>query len=396
MRTLLLSARYSDNLGDGVIGDCLEWMIQHLRPDSEVTHVDIAPRVKFSPRDASRVSPSKRLFYSLPNSLRALAVLAAWPIQRHRLSTLWDGAFGLPSHSGRCAIIAGGQLVSDVALNFPLKIGYASKRLAAEDIPVGVFAAGVSANFSKLGRALFERAFTRADLRWFGARDNDSFANVRSAFSLGEGVSHLTIDPAIWSSDAYGITKKKSGRRTVGVGVAHPAELGAHIPGGTTNAEEMIEFFHSLTPILLRQGIKPVLFNNGSAEDSYFTEQVAQHLRSSGIEIDVAARPTTPRELVDTISRFDSLIAHRLHSNIIGYALGIPTVGMRWDRKVEAFFVETGRTGYCLEALDPEIASQCLLRAVSCADSEVDAERLRELKTFAMANLESLMRTLES
>jgi polysaccharide pyruvyl transferase WcaK-like protein len=394
MKTFLLSARYSDNLGDGVIGDCLEWMIRRIRPGNEIIHMDVAARREFSPRDATKVSPAKRVFYSLPMPLRPLAVLLAWPLQRSRLSSAWEETLSSRHRPGQvCAIVAGGQLISDVALNFPLKINFASRQLSSIKCPVAIFAVGASSEISPLGRRLFQRAFDQIDLRWVGARDRDSLKNLQ-AFEL-KPEPRLTIDPAVWAKDAYQIGRKVDQGNVVGIGIAHPDELSAHVSEGASLArDDFVEFVRALVGHISPY-CKTVLFNNGSAEDELFTKYIASKLYSNGFEIEVAARPETPRALVETISQFDVVVAHRLHSNIIGFSFGIPTIGMRWDKKVESFFMESGRSDYFLPFLDAAAAGDLIRRAISRTDAEADQERLQKLKSFAMTELELLIQAVE-
>jgi Uncharacterized conserved protein len=394
MKTFLLSARYSDNLGDGVIGDCLEWMIRRIRPGNEIIHMDVAARREFSPRDATKVSPAKRVFYSLPMPLRPLAVLLAWPLQRSRLSSAWEETLSSRHRPGQvCAIVAGGQLISDVALNFPLKINFASRQLSSIKCPVAIFAVGASSEISPLGRRLFQRAFDQIDLRWVGARDRDSLKNLQ-AFEL-KPEPRLTIDPAVWAKDAYQIGRKVDQGNVVGIGIAHPDELSAHVSEGASLArDDFVEFVRALVGHISPY-CKTVLFNNGSAEDELFTKYIASKLYSNGFEIEVATRPETPRALVETISQFDVVVAHRLHSNIIGFSFGIPTIGMRWDKKVESFFMESGRSDYCLPFLDAAAAGDLIRRAISRTDAEADQERLQKLKSFAMTELELLIQAVE-
>ena len=41
-----------------------------------------------------------------------------------------------------------------------------------------------------------------------------------------------------------------------------------------------------------------------------------------------------------------AVVGHRLHANILAYRLGLPCVGLGWDRKLESFFAETDRSAY--------------------------------------------------
>lgn len=393
---VLCTLRYSDNLGDGVIGDSLAWMLGQVRPGWTVGHFDLAGRTGFAPRDAVALSPAKRLFYALPAPLRACAMRLAWPRLRRRVSAAWEAGARRPGYR---MIVGGGQVVSDIALNFPLKFDLLSRRLAADAAPVAVYAVGVSSSFSAAGRRLFQDAFDRLDLRWFGARDADSLGHLRARFSLAPCSPRKTIDPAVWAADAYGVARAANARPRIGIGVAHPLELGAHASAPGAHGEDAaFAFLEALVRGLAARGLAPVLFNNGSAEDQLFTDKVAARLRAAGAAgFDMAARPRVPAELVSTIAGFDAIVAHRLHANIVAFSLGIPAVGMRWDRKVESFFAETGRGGYCIGSFADAGAALALVeRALGGHRAAQDAARLAELKAFAMAELELLAQALDA
>ena len=51
----------------------------------------------------------------------------------------------------------------------------------------------------------------------------------------------------------------------------------------------------------------------------------------------------TPCDFLNEISYFDRLISFRLHSHILAFALGIPSVAIRWDEKITDFFKKINR-----------------------------------------------------
>lgn len=382
------SLRYSDNLGDGVIGDCLQYMINVLIPDASVTHLDIAGRTGFSPRSAERVTRWKRAFYALPEITRSSTILITWPfVYRPRILNAWRSSRPATPY---IFIVAGGQIVSDIALNFPLKFGLVSKLVARDASPAAIFAAGVSSSFSKLGRALFQRSFDRLRPHYFGVRDARSLANSRM-FTLTPSSLRRSIDPAVWASEAYGITRATKGVPRIGIGIAHPRELAVHLPGSRGMEEESAYAFLERVVLRVRErGYEPVLFNNGSAEDALFMRHVSTRLTAThGPVCHESARPLVPRDLVSCISGFDVVVAHRLHANILAYSLQIPSIGIEWDSKVRSFFRETQREDWCLPA--SVNAAQVSSMIDAALATPMNSQRLTELKDLAMSELRILL-----
>ncbi len=71
-------------------------------------------------------------------------------------------------------LIGGGNLISDIDLNFPLKIEALSLELKEMGIPVGLMAVGVADNWTPWGERLFRAAFSQLELAAVFVRDAKS------------------------------------------------------------------------------------------------------------------------------------------------------------------------------------------------------------------------------
>ena len=60
----------------------------------------------------------------------------------------------------------------------------------------------------------------------------------------------------------------------------------------------------------------------------------------------IAPKPTDADQLVNRIKTYKAVAASRLHANIIATSLGIPTVGIVWNKKLTRFseFIQTAST----------------------------------------------------
>ena len=102
-------------------------------------------------------------------------------------------------------------------------------------------------------------------------------------------------------------------------------------------------------------------------------------------EVKVSQRCYNPKELVDLIAEFSGIISHRLHANIVANALGIPSVALTWDKKVQSYFDLIDRGDCCFKDTSPPNEIVARLR---CALQEgISEESLARLKKTSLEKL---------
>ena len=85
--------------------------------------------------------------------------------------------------------------------------------------------------------------------------------------------------------------------------------------------------------------------------------------READIENKIITSPENAQELINTISKFKGIIAGRLHANIIGYSLGIPSIGIVWNNKCKLWGETIGYPERFFEInkfIPQKIVNQCL------------------------------------
>jgi polysaccharide pyruvyl transferase WcaK-like protein len=341
MRIAILNVRYSSNLGDGAIAECLELALQKFGRVSSVHSVDLAGRTEYGGGTGRLRRIVMPVLDRMPRPMRHAATQQLLSIQINRARADWQSA--LSAVDG--IVIGGGQLFADADLNFPRKI-MAALDAAPAGVPFALFGVGVSRGWSPTGRRMFRRILTDRRLAAIYVRDGRSAgALVDQAGPLGVPVA-LTSDPALLAAAVYGPANARTGRPRIGLGLIHPAiqklHAGGGVPGGAT-------FFAEVAAALSEQG-DVCLFTNGASEDEAVSAEVAALLAARGIAHEVCPAPRTPADLAAMIAGFDVLTAHRLHANIIGAALGVPTVGLVWEDKVAAFYEAMGAPDRALPA----------------------------------------------
>ena len=58
--------------------------------------------------------------------------------------------------------------------------------------------------------------------------------------------------------------------------------------------------------------------------------------------------PECPKELVNLIGQFKSIVSFRLHSHIIAAALDVPSIALVWDQKLRFYFEKIGHGERCM------------------------------------------------
>lgn len=380
VKIFLVSARYSDNLGDGVIGDCVEHVIRRDHPGVDVYHVDIAGRKEFAPR--THVGLQKKVFYLAPGFVKPLMTKAAWPFVFDKKIEASCSAFH-GARGGR-VVFCGGQVVSDIALNFPLKIRKICQIAKRNSLDISFSSVGASRNWSREAKNIFCGIFSDPSVKHISVRDHDSAANLASY-----GVkAQVAVDPAVWASDVYGsIHGENVDKKLIGVGISSPHELAAHSDGGMFGIEGHIKFWTDLIGCLRSMNFRCAIFNNGSIEDDEFMRLVASRL-GAGDDLKVLDRPKYPADLGRAIGMFDGIISHRLHANILAFSYGIPSISLKWDKKVASFAEIIDRSDSCL-SVESGAISVAKKMAIDIAefDSILANKKLQQLRAMYSAEI---------
>ncbi|GEM_PF-4520379 len=340
---------FSPNLGDGVIADCMGLLVE--RAGAEPVHVDLSGKSEWSDsytiRTAGMAPVVRRAARAMiPTSVRASMREREWLRGTHN-----DLAARVASASRECdaAIIGGGQLLIDNMLRFPMKIRSACAGLRDSGITkVAILGCGVGHQWSGRAKSILNEAFESMDLVWVGVRDPKSCDVIRGVLPNHSDRAHWSTDVAVWSDEAYKLAPADpdSDRTLVGIGIIDPRNaLGKIVSDDDPRITKLIDGWVRVIRGLEARGHKVALFSNGDPEDHGFAERIAGSCASAELK----ARPERPDQLVGQIAGFGSVIAHRLHANIIAYALRVPSLPLVWDKKVEGFAKITDRADLCLQ-----------------------------------------------
>ena len=377
MKLVLLNLKFSPNLGDGIIAECMEGVLQASHPGISIVTCDIAGRTDYGQGINRSRAFLLALLERLPAGLRRTIVASCLkPVVQLRLQRHYRRSM----NGADVALLGGGQIIADSDLNFPLKIAAVAGVASDLDIPLGIFAAGVGTQCSPAGMKLFQGALSsKVFAAW--RRDKRSLQRWNDVFAPPSGT--VVNDPGLLASVIWpsgGLVQ--NGRATIGVGVTNPSTLNLHADRPGLDHARWRQLLASLSEELVQRGYKVQLFTNGARDDLSFAEtvygSVCAKLRAAD---EVLAAPVLhrPSELAHLIASLDGLIAHRLHACIAAYSYGVPHVGLGWDHKLESFFGSVGRQAYMLADTEPKIGDMVDLLERGLAEGISRAERLKTI-----------------
>jgi len=377
---IICTARYSDNLGDGVISDCVEFLIKSLNSESEVVHLDIAGRTKYHTSVQTKSSLTKSVFHATPNALKPLLTYTGWQFKFK--NKIEQRIQEIDFSKADRLIFGGGQLISDVGLNFPLKLSYICSQAEKNDLNFSFNSVGVANQFSTKGKKLINNIFASKNMKMISVRDTDSKLHLES---LGVNQHNIlnAVDTGLWAGDAYKMAKTHESK-LIGIGISNPKELQTHSENYDSSGS--LKFWVDLISSYTRTDYIPVLFTNGSSDDNSFFYEVLKSLELSGVKgYRVEALPLVPNELVRIISQFCSIISHRLHANIVAHSMYIPSLALSWDKKVQSYCDLIGRSDWCMS--DSQGVGNVIERHQKIMQQGIDVSIIEELKKTAKVYL---------
>jgi|EndMetStandDraft_2_1072991.scaffolds.fasta_scaffold05856_2 hypothetical protein len=345
LRVRAFNAKFSPNLGDGLLSECLEQALIEAGCDAERTYsVDLAARASYQPGSVSRG--------------RLLAVLSATPTSVRRAVTgppiayqrafKWAPHYRLNLEATDAVVIGGGNLFTDVDLNFPTKLASVFNAAASRHLPLAIYGVGVSSDWSARGLKIMRAALSRSRPRYVSVRDQSSKASFDRLFAdAADCQARVVRDPGLMVSrfvpadrvdlDAIGLCI------TAAVAVRYHSSV-------LVSDDDLSDWYQALIGQIIDAGVPLRLFTNGSPEDIEFAAGLMQRLEPDHPSL-VVERPTTPTELAQLVSGCGTVIAFRMHALIAAYSYGRNIVALRWDPKVDAFMASIGAGDRVIDAV---------------------------------------------
>ncbi|WFU06431.1 polysaccharide pyruvyl transferase family protein (plasmid) [Rhizobium sp. CB3171] len=396
MKIVVFNVKYSENLGDGLLAQCVEAGLTKEGGHIEVETIDLAGREGFGTSGGSgRRQQALKVLHRLPGFARRWAVGYVLGRSLRKLRGRWDAKIA----AADAVVIGGGNLFQDDDLNFPLKVGTVLDSVRRHNRPLAIYAVGVSGHWSAPAARLFGR-LKQTNLVHLSVRDSFAQDSWRRHFPNGPEAK-IVHDPGLLartlvSDDCSPASPKR--RPIIGLCVTEPVILQRHASqkASAIPLQDIAEY-RDLIRLLVQDGYRVCLFCNGASEDQIFAQrimdEVLMHRLALSGALQLAPRPRAPEELIRILRSANVILAHRLHACIAAYSLGIPHVGLGWDKKVEGFFRSVGRQSYFLNGSGTSVSD--IARLLRAADSEgIESHHHRVIMAEAEAGIADMRRNL--
>lgn len=379
MKILIIGERYSSNLGDPIICECVEWLIKK-NINAEIAFLDLAARKGYEVKITGK-DPIKKARYSSFKK-RASVVLTKIGIDSEYLKFKKSNEKKFDHFHEHLmqidydlAIFAGGQMFKD---SFVFPINTIVGILNDKNIPVIFNACGYGHIASRRMRQVLGKALVQKNVRIISTRDD--LESIRLLVGSKSQKIIQSYDPALWAGEVYQLEKKKSD--VIGLGVMFSYDV---------SFRSMLEFWINIIHRLESEKLKWKIFCNGTITDYEFAKYILSKMNyhQASIEDKVIPAPKEPKDLVNLIAEFKGIISFRLHSHIIATALDLPGIAILGDEKLQYFFnnIKMPERVFDLSS-DPSRIIEGLHRAVrENYDEKILNEQKSELEILLIENI---------
>ena len=247
--------------------------------------------------------------------------------------------------SSDVVIIGGGNLFSDVDLNFPLKLEKVLQLASSQGKRIAVLSVGMSDNWSPEAVEMVKN-YLSEDASFISCRDGESSALMHEIFEIS--APKVLRDPALFLSYLHSDINPKHDKlesrteyKVIGINIACPSNLSysGDIEISTAN-EYHLDYYLRVARIFSARGWGVALFTNGAIEDDNYLDCVKSAMVDSGLGFSLRQNIDSPIDLIETIRSFDLLFSYRMHACIIALSYGIPAISSAWDRKIISLYKE--------------------------------------------------------
>lgn len=335
-RIRIFNVKYSPNLGDGLLSECLEQALIDCGADRDTWSIDLAARTSYGAGSPARAL-QMRLLEQLPSPVRSLAVRAPLAVQSRRR---WAPHYDQSLDGAECVVIGGGNLLADLDLNFPTKISLALEAASRRQLPVFIYGCGVSAGWSRQGREMLRTAVRGGAVRKVWVRDERSRRVWNELIGREAGLeAAVTRDPGLLAAVRYkaGKARPPSATPLIGLNITSPVAVRYH-SRNAPQPGELDRWYVEFARVLLGGGCRLAVFSNGSPEDREYIRKLRPSFEALNRDQRIAfPEPGSPSALTALIGGCEAVAAFRMHAIIAAYSCGVPFLALAWDPKVEAF-----------------------------------------------------------
>lgn len=337
----LLGLLFDDNLGDPLLFDCAEYLVRkEYAGEVNVKCIDFVNPISEKKKSSKKVAAAKpnKIKKGIKTVLRTtlgeknLSVILQNRIFKHSKEFL-SARYEKELQDVDLIIIMGaGTLKYHVRYDFGPYYGLVCDYAQKYGIPIVVNCAGIESKYDKKDFRCrrFSRILSANPYKIITTRDE--IDELRKYIKNPKIEIAKIADVGTWASEAFAIERDLNSD-TIGIGVI-AAERFVEYKRGISIEQYEAEIVR-IVQQLEDRGEKWKLFTNGCTADSITAVNICKRLGKEPEAILLV--PTTPRELVETVSKFKGIITSHLHSCIVAYSLNIPFIAVSWNNKLKYF-----------------------------------------------------------
>lgn len=194
-------------------------------------------------------------------------------------------------------------------------------------------------------------------------------------------------DPAVFTWKAFDrFVKPKEKKKKIGIFIIR---AGAFIDNGIKfTKDDAAALWLDLIDKVEKQGYDYELLTSGHFGDEAFLDYL---IKRYGVNAKKCIfNMNSPEKLIEKISSYSAIVSCRLHPSIIAFSLGVPSIGIVWNSKVDYFYDAIGYANRVVktDSIDGKTLMGHLERAM--------AEGVIKNESYLMSVYESLFNALQS
>lgn len=341
-KIIVIGDTSSTNLGDPILTHSCKYIIEKVTAgqDYSIVEFDIADRPQtkvLTPTDPTPIPMGKKpsriaqVKTGLLNDVKAIIKWLSKDKTAFRTKLL---NVGVPN--GCTFVIAGGALISD-SLFYALRLNEIVKIAKACNGRVVFNAVGIEKTIYNMGLAKYvvRHYLKQKEVVAFSTRDH--VEDVPYISNRKEFCKQIP-DSGLFAAEAYGIARKESD--TIGLSVisfnAYRSVMQNDERAAKMTPDDLLMFWESILKQFIAEGTPFKILTNGAAADYNLALHLCNRMNLP-VQQYLLPLAKTPQQLIEQLSTFKVVIAHRLHALIVSTSLGIPVIPVVWSDKVSVF-----------------------------------------------------------
>ena len=229
------------------------------------------------------------------------------------------------------AVVFAGGILKCTNENFWQYMPEIIKEANKHNVPVFMSAIGVEKFYPEDERSVaLKEAINLPCVKGISVRDDVD--TLKKDYITNKNIKIYSVyDPAVWCADTYKKHLKIDNNKDelVGLGITRE-KLFSDYGNPQIDKEFQLNFWKGVIDELDKRNVKWKVFTNGDTYDEIFAKEVLAFVGHG----DKLPAPLDGATLVEQISQFTSVIAGRMHSNIVAFSLSIPSIGFVWNQKL--------------------------------------------------------------